>query len=52
MKKAYNSPTAKLVLFETEEILGLSGEDSPILNSKDENNPSKPAEDFGSIDIF
>ncbi len=53
MKKAYTSPKAKSVLFEKEEVLGPSGGDSPILNSKDENStPKNPAEDFGSINIF
>ena len=53
MKKAYSSPNAKLVLFETEGILLSDGGDSPILNSKDENStPKNPAEEFGNISIF
>ena len=53
MKKLYESPIAKHVSFETEDVLDLSGGNNPILDSKDGNsNPDDSAKDFGSVDIF
>lgn len=51
VKKTYFAPDAKRIAFSSEEILGPS-QGNPILDPEEDKTPSKPATDFGNINIF
>lgn len=51
VKKIYHSPDAKRIAFSFEEILSPSQE-NPILTPDEDKTPSKPATEFGDINIF
>ena len=51
MKKIYHSPDAKRITFSFEEIL-LPSQENPILTPDEDKTPSKPATEFGDINIF
>ena len=52
MKKAYSAPSAELVSFETEEILGISFTGAGSVLEEKNLADGSPASDFGDISLF